>query len=582
MIRIDRILIGFCLMAVLACAYSPAIHAQQQPAAQSIEYAACWSNPELESTGVINSDLLLYAAIRDLAQSEGPLEKALMEIQRELLQQGRDALVKRFKIWKLDDAELRAALTELMLELAVMTRAYEPQREFLLSFEKSVQLRFTSFTRELMAGEWLPLVPLPPLQHMPDPGAMAQLYSLAHPLNMATEKGRLMALLWLHLLRTEPELKQLWQRRRALVELDDPSAFRDWNRLENSLHGQPLGRYSDLANPEVRQRMSAYWKPESTARDPNTPTASMDPLSLLPLHNHALHRELLILVDWGLQPSGELLAALASNDDTLDGANRYRFQAEPLQFEQASASFAALLKKARKQGDWLALLDNQDESTSMGLAANTALALWTQAQNVRLDVSNMADVSLPPWVEVNEPLYRNVAALLLARASRSFVMQQQDRRLVETLNARATQWAQYFQDLALLTADASVAATINLAPLPETLRSLSALKEAIAAPPSGRAVFSSTLARKGSATLFMIGEARWNCTSETAMQLVSQDGDGDGDDEIEQVRQQMLSLSVPRLNYLQEVMPLQSDLSLGQHRTHSKETTPSTTPSAQE
>ncbi|RJO64132.1 MAG: hypothetical protein C4523_18780, partial [Myxococcales bacterium] len=476
------------LAAVLltAAPFSSAFGAEMACAAPA-ECATTTNNPD--SAPLVTADVVALAAFQAEARALQPLAAAADAAQNAYIKAALAALVERFRAWRSNDAALLAALSNLIVEFAVFSRLADPQAEFLLSFDKSVQIRIQSFYRVLASGRSPADLVLPDLDEAPSSEALARLYARLNPADMATGEGRLMALILAHLRRTDPACRTAWDKLTELVEASDGAAD-PWRRVEEKARELSLGRPTDLENVFLRAEYAKRWTEGRPARPTGAGAGVVaDPLPLLPLRTSALAEALRPLAAGGARPSGDrLLDLLGGEERKLARLDEEAGSTSAV--GEATISLEMLRQKGAAEGNTEGFLFGPAfQRREGGPNAETALALWTQ----RGSVAPLADASQPlpetTRLELANHFYSALADCFAARAAAL------ERRaaggVAEAKTAAETcrQWSGKLRQLAAFGPE-EAKTPLAFAPLPEAWRADPDLVAAWRNPVPGRVVWS--------------------------------------------------------------------------------------------
>ena len=176
----------------------------------------------------------------------------------------------RFTTWNKKNPRLVGALQNLLADVAAMARLYDPTREYKFSFHKSIQLRLQTFLKsrrfERTAKRLTP-APVPP--EPSSDARKAREYARIYAVNLAREEGWVQAAILLHLVRSEPELREsletYHEHARALHD-----ASPHWARLIEAGKGLSFALPQDIENEE---NLEALQRAYEASEDEQTPRA---------------------------------------------------------------------------------------------------------------------------------------------------------------------------------------------------------------------------------------------------------------------------------------------------------------------
>lgn len=232
---------------------------------------------------LLSADMLLMAEASQAWIHEAARTRTRDLAHRELVRLTRDALLERWRTWKLDDPDLTGALVNLLVDYVVLWRFHEPQDEFLLTFEKSLQIRLSSFYRG-HAGR-------PPISPDAPPEYLMRRYAREQAPDLNTPAGRKKALLWVHLLRTDPALARVWEAARDEEESHWPGSDAAYRRVLEAAADLPLGRMSDLVRVKADRAFAAALASAPPITLPLLPQAGRDDGAFLRALHDALPPE---------------------------------------------------------------------------------------------------------------------------------------------------------------------------------------------------------------------------------------------------------------------------------------------------
>lgn len=482
----------------------PLTHAEAKPEKQTCQTAAQCLKPvegDFGARPLLTADLLLFAALMAERNSLDHALRAFEKSQQEVLNEGLAAIRELYKTWKLDDVSLRGVLIELMMDLAVLHRFFSPEDEFLLSFEKSVQIRMSTFYRLLASGSkgsHRALIGGPGNLSSLD---MARLYTGIYPFEIDNPKGRLKALIWISALRSHPGLKTAWMRMKKQSALLYSNEMPIWSAIEKAATTLPLARLEDLIDPELDVRFKGHLARNNT--NPGEVIERSAAAMLLPAPQTAFSHAAAKLLEAGFQPGTASLITLARGTSSPDGEDPLSREDESI-YQSARETFDKFLDRHTVE----ALLFDRSKVQDHLISETLSLGLWSQFSpgqsgrpfwNSETAKFAIADMS----VELKPKLYEFLAWRFAARSERLG-----QSSLTKKGAAACRRWAGHFSRLTEL-GSLHILSSVDMGEVPPSLAAEKDLQRALISIPAGRRVIGLGTAGADARSRLLIGGAHW-------------------------------------------------------------------------
>jgi|GEM_PF-5148450 len=445
--------ISICIFTLLyTCSFAHAVEQILKPAPADNKAEA------VEEYSLISHDLLIASAIRAEKLALYPLQQKKDDLEKQIISSALDALTKRWQSWKLEDGEFTSALVDMMTDFAVMQRFFEPDKEFLMSFDKSVHTRANYFYRSLVSGNFKNTSAFFGMQTGLSKLDLAKLYNIMYAFEMQSSKGQLSSIIWLHLLRTEPKLQILWNHYTKLSQVLYPAIPNHWKTLQKAAFGIPLARMSDLSDPLNRVKIVNVLKAEKVF-------VSETRLTIF-FQTSAFSHLMQPLINSGFAVTGNnLMASLVENHPD---HNRIKALSKDIEALEQFAGYVKGITQNHAE-DLSTYLFSRDFRNEKNYSDNRNMSLWVidgnRVKNPSIKKMIHLSFAANTRVELAPFYYRKYAkkfakqAEILTRAGSEYDKARQTAEL----------WQKIFTKLASLKAETANSA-IKFAPLPDIIK----------------------------------------------------------------------------------------------------------------
>ncbi len=218
----------------------------------------------------VTPEWLWFLALEEAERPSVEEAEAFDRSQKVFLDRLFTALDARFTTWNKKNPRLVGGLQNLLADVAAMARLYDPTREYKFSFHKSIQLRLQTFLKsrrfERTAKRLTP-APVPP--EPSSDARKAREYARMYSINLAREEGWVQAAILLHLVRSEPELREALE-----TYHDHARALHDasphWDRLIEAGKSLSFALPQDIENEENLEALQRAYEANEGDRVPGT------------------------------------------------------------------------------------------------------------------------------------------------------------------------------------------------------------------------------------------------------------------------------------------------------------------------